>query len=411
MADKLTILAARTLSQGRVLKCDSIRGLELHGRAGGRRVWMFYYRAADGSQRRPKIGEFPALGIDAAREAARGLAAAIALGSDPSAERQALRAAPTMADLFRRYDAEHAAKKKEPQSREQDQRNWRLHVAPRVGKIKAAAFSLADARRVLEAVAVPKWEIAELARPLPDGRTHRKRQIGGPVVANRVRALLSGMLRFAEHSEVRIRPKGSNFVMDETDLNRERPRKRYVRRDEFPRIWEALAAVAVDRPRECAALWASLYTGTRVSELLSARREWLDGVTLALPDHKTDKHTGADRIVTLPRQALDLIAGLPNDGSGRLFGRGLDRFRIHDTWELIRERAGCPDVQARDIRRTFASVGRTTGLGLDQVADLLGHSGNEKVTAGYAYIFEEDRAKMVQSIADRMDAMSEGTTE
>lgn len=405
---KLTSPAARLIQAGQTLKCDVVAGLQLRGRASGKAVWMFYYRNAARVQRRPKIGDWPALQLEAAREVARVWALAVAKGEDPGADRQTTREAPDMNALFELYRVGHADTKKAELSAAEDVRNWRLHVAPRIGRIKAADLVVTDVAAVLSAVSEPRWLEVPRKYVRPGMPPVRRVKLGGPVAANRVRALISGVLTFAERSIPGgdpIRTRGTNFV-PETKLNRERARRRHISSAEFAPMSEALEHYRAEHPRHVAAIWCSLLCASRVSELLDARREWLTGNRLERPDHKTERHTGADRVIRLPRQAVDIIEGLPLDGSGLLFGAGLDRWNISKVFDKVRKRAGCPDVQPRDLRRTFASVGKTRGISLEHVGDILGHAGNEKVTAGYAYLFEDAADGMVQNVADEMDRLS-----
>lgn len=399
---KLTYLSARSLQPGEILRDDAVRGLELHGKASGK-FWFFYYRTRTGERRRPKVGEFPTLGLEEARAAAKEIAAKVASGNDPSAEWQAFREAPTMAELFAAYIADLKTRKK-PRWAEECERNWRLHVADKLGSVKAAAVTINDVKPLLDGLARVRWKEVPLTRPRIDGPKTRSVQIGGPVAANRVRTLISGVLTFAERSDINVRPKGSNFI-PETAKRRERKRRRHVTRREFPRIWQALEAIEAEHPLEVAALWATLYSGTRVSELLACRKSWLQGSTIFRPDHKTEGKSGDDRIINLPRQALDLIGRAETKGP-MLFGT-IDRWQVGRAWDKVRTAAGCRDVQPRDLRRTFASVAATTGLSLDDTAHILGHAGDTRVTAGYAYLFDEDKAAMVQSVADAMDRMAD----
>lgn len=403
MTAKLTYLAARSAQPGEILRDEIVRGLELHAKPSGK-SWFFYYRSKRGERRRPKLGEFPALGIEEARAAAREMATKVAAGNDPSAEWKAFREAPTLADVFALYAADLRAKKK-PRWVEECERNWRLHVADKLGSVKAEAVSVSDVKPLLDSLARVRWKEVPLTRPTKDGPQTRSVQIGGPVAANRVRTLISGVLTFCERSDVAVRPRGSNFI-GETAKRRERKRRRHVTRAEFPRIWKALQEHEEAHPLEVAAIWATLYSGARVSELLECRRAWLQGSTVIRPDHKTEGKTGDDRIIRLPRQALDLIARVGTK-SPQLFG-AVDRWDVGRVWDKVRTAAGCRDVQPRDLRRTFASVAATTGFSLDETAHLLGHAGDTRVTAGYAYVFDEDKHRMVQEIADTMDRLAEG---
>src|SRR6476660_4472628 len=70
----------------------AVSGLCLRLFAGGGRSWAYRYRSGDGGRaakvRTIKLGSYPALSIDAARDAAKAHAAAIAKGQDPAAIRQ-----------------------------------------------------------------------------------------------------------------------------------------------------------------------------------------------------------------------------------------------------------------------------------------------------------------------------------
>ena len=70
-------------------------GLHLRVFAGGGRSWVFRYRADGGGRaakiRSVKLGVYPAVSIDAARDAARQHAGAVAKGLDPAQLRQETR--------------------------------------------------------------------------------------------------------------------------------------------------------------------------------------------------------------------------------------------------------------------------------------------------------------------------------
>lgn len=407
MAAKLNTLAARQIAPGEVLHCDQVKGLQLWGKPTGA-MWFLYYRTP-GGRRRPKLGTYPELGIDAAREAAKAMLRRITLdGIDPSAERMAARSAVTMDALFARYLTEHAPKRTDATTIREYRLRWAKHISPKVGKVRAVDFVKADAERVLDAAAKPR-EVTKKRLYVMYGMGETKVvKTGGPVTANRVRALLSSVLTFAQLSDVLIRPAGSNF-MAETTKAPERPRRRYITSAEFQRINAALETLAPKYPAHVAAIRCTLYCATRVSELLDARRDWLDGPLLHLDKHKTARKTGAPRVIRLPRQAAEIIAALPRDKSGLLFGAGVDRFRIWGVWCEVRTLAGCPDIQPRDLRRTFASVAKTLGMNLDGIGELLGHAGDNRVTAGYAYLFEDAAQDRTQGIADEIDRLSRGS--
>lgn len=375
---KLTIEAARALAAGQPpIRCHVVKGLELHAGATGK-TWKLYYRAADGARRRPKLGDFPALSIEAARDAAKELLRRVARGDDPSAERQALRRAPTVADLWARYRAAKAQRWK-PETAEQARRAFELHILPAIGSIRVANVDSADVSRLLANVG---------AR--------------APVMANRVRAYLSGAFRLAESGALKWRPAGSNPCRDAGGFT-ERKRRRHVTPSEFPKLRDALDALAREYPRHVAAIYAILYTGSRVSELITAPTLALKGDRVELREHKTAR-TGDVRTIRLPRQVLALLESLPDDASGLLFGKGLTRHAIWSVWDRARTAAGCPDLQPRDLRRSFASAAKSRGVSLSQIGEVFDHK-SQDTTARYAWLFDDTAAGVVQDTADEIERM------
>jgi hypothetical protein len=117
--------------------------------ANGARAFVLNYIVA-GRERRTTIGQYPTWSTTAAREEARLLRRKIDSGIDPIEERMtqdaaaiALRSAPTMNDLFARYDSEHLPRKS-PRAAADDRSMWRKIVLPRLGTMKVAQITSAD---------------------------------------------------------------------------------------------------------------------------------------------------------------------------------------------------------------------------------------------------------------------------
>lgn len=93
------------------------RGLSLRVFSSGRATWTFRYRPKDGGARtRIVIGEFPNVGLAAARDRADRMRAVVSGGGDPQRELQSRREAPTLADLIERYLVERVKPKKKPRT-------------------------------------------------------------------------------------------------------------------------------------------------------------------------------------------------------------------------------------------------------------------------------------------------------
>src|SRR5215467_2617930 len=85
-------------------------GLIFRITAAGIRSWSFRFRDAAGQQPRATIGEYPAIGLRAARAAADAMRARVAAGGNPVEERREARrgaGAKTFGGLAARYVAEH----------------------------------------------------------------------------------------------------------------------------------------------------------------------------------------------------------------------------------------------------------------------------------------------------------------
>lgn len=191
---------------------ESVPGFGVRLRA-GRKTYCVRYRNAHGQARREHLGFTTVLTLEQARAQAQVFLVAVRQGQDPAAERQAMRQAPTMADLAARYLREHAEVKKKPGSLRMDRTNLRRHILPVLGASLVAAVTRAD--------------LAALQ--------HHMRATPG--AANRCLALLSTMLGLAE--QWGLRPPGSNPVRG-LQRYRERRLERFLSVEElgaWARCW------------------------------------------------------------------------------------------------------------------------------------------------------------------------------
>lgn len=356
----------RNAKPGAELWDDQVKGLHLRAFA-GRKSFYVYFRTQAGLQRKPKLGDYGVLTLAKARELARDMLVIVAEGKDPLIEREKVKQAPTMDDLWARYATDHLPKKK-PASQKQDTWTWNARVQSAMGKLKVADV---DSDHLY--------------------RLHKAISADAPVQANRVIALMSKLLNLAELWK--YRPLNSN-PCKLIQRNTERARRRYMKGEEAAKLAEILHREEASNPESVAFLYLLILSGARKGEIAAARWDWLEGNVLRLPDSKT----GA-RSVFLPTHVMPVLERLPKT-KGTITG-------IADPkkfWRRVRQEAGCSDLNMHDLRHSFASAALKAGLSLAQIGELLGHSSTQ-TTKRYAHLMEEVAQASVEATADVIERM------
>jgi integrase len=304
-----------------------------------------------GVERRPKIGDYPVISLAKAREIARDLLAVVAEGRDPVLDREKLKQAPTVAELWARFKKEKDRKK----SIAEDERLWNLYLAKPLGNMRVIDVEYDHCRKIHASL-------------------HDK-----PFQANRVMSLCSAMFNIAEKHK--LRPDGSNPTRH-VERYPEPRRKRYASADELIKLAGILAAEEKHYPASVAFIYLMVLTGARKSEVARAKWSQVQDNKITLTVHKTDG-TGEDRTIYLAPHAMAVLNSLPKN-TKTITGMTSPR----KFWERVRVEAGCPDLQLRDLRRSFASVALKAGVGLEQVGGLLGHA-SYQTTKIYALLMED----------------------
>lgn len=376
MTTKLTPATARAAQPGDLLHDHEVVGLQLRVTR-ERSSWYLYYRTRDKRQRKPKLGDFPEMSLARAREIARGLKQRVAAGEDPSGHWKTLRQAPTVADLAAEYIERHARPNKAPKSVREDQAMLRVHILPGLGAMRVDDVTADDVERFLADVNARRYAA-------PNPRHAGKRD--APVMANQCRALLQTMFNLAA-DRYGLRTKALGNPVDGVKRYRVDKRRRLAGPDELQRLATMIRELHEETPAHAAALVTLFVTGARPSEIEQAKRSAYAPGRITLTEHKTFRTIGA-KVIPLPPIADALISRIAppaSEPNARLFGR----IALRRIWERLREAAGCPDLQLRDLRRTFASY----ALGqvpLDAIGSLFGHT-NVQTTRGYAWLMDDAR--------------------
>lgn len=195
----------------------------------------FYVRKViDGQSRRVRLGAFPDLSVENARNKALEVKSAIAKGENPYETHQRRKSEPTFAEFFEEYMQRHAIPHKKPASRQNDRSNFNCYLRESLGNRKLSSIGRADIERL-----------------------HRSIGEDTPYAANRVLGLVKAM--YTKAGEWKLTA-GENPATNILPF-KEQSRERFLRGDEFPRLFAALDEEPNADMRDYVLL--SLYTGAR----------------------------------------------------------------------------------------------------------------------------------------------------
>lgn len=365
MAERLTeqlIRSAQPAPGRQTFLWDAqIAGFGLRITPAGAKSFITQHRV-NGQTRRVTIGSHPDWTVQAAREAARELKREMDQGRDPNADRDMARTAPSMTELWRRYEAE-ALCRKAPRSQVDELIMWNKIIEPRLGRRKVQ-----DVRRE-DVDDLHRWVTAER-------RT--------PVRANRTVEVLRRMFNLA----IRWSWRPDNPAIG-IQRNPEEKRHRYLTPDEIGRLMAALDG----HPEQASAnaLRLLLLTGARRGEVLAAT--WamfdLDAGVWTKPAAFT-KQRRLHR-VPLSSPALSVLRTLRAQADGDYVFPGAAGGPLLDvkrTWAAVCKSAGITDCRIHDLRHAFASILASSGASLPVIGRMLGHT-QASTTSRYAHLFDE----------------------
>lgn len=302
-------------------------GFGLRVTSTGHRSWQIMYRTG-GKRKRLSLGDWPALPLKLAREAAAQALKQIGEGQDPSRQRTAITGgAVTVDHLAKSYLERHARRNKK--SWQADEGMIRREIIPAWGRRSAEGIARRDVIEIVESVA---------AR-------------GHPYAANRLLALIRKM--FAWGCEVDL--VDSNPGRGVTAPHRETARERFLNDSEIADLWSAWT----QQGWPFGALFKLLLlTGQSRSDIASMRLEDIQFQSRVWTPPGARSHGGHNHELPLSDFALELLAALPRSKSGLVFPAGPRATRpvtgYSNAVAKSRRLSGVEGWQLRDLRRTAA---------------------------------------------------------
>ena len=193
-----------------------------------------------------------------------------------------------------------------------------------------------------------------------------------------------------------------------------RPGTRFLDPSEFRTLWLWLEA-RDERSGLAPALRLIMATGQRVEEILRLDVSSFDrGAETA---SWTRTKNGLPHSIPLPRQAIDILAGLPVNKHGLFFPHQRDPSKPkvpQGMKELIarflEDHPEVPKFTAKDMRRTFKTLGASAGIAKDDLDRLQNHSRRDVSSVHYnKWSYMPEKRAAMSKWAAHLDLILDGT--
>jgi integrase len=339
---------------------SNCKGLMLETRSTGGKTFYLRYQDARGKTRQLKLADERDISYVQAKQLADKHRNSIAMGLDPSEEKQSLKQAPSVAQFIHQSYLPFVQGYK---------RSWKCdlsllknHVEPVWGK------------KYLDQVT--KSDVVALFAG------HRKTYTPGS--CNRLLILIRFMFTLA----LRWETPGlkSNPAKDHPLLKEQNQRERFLSEPDAQALFVAIKQSV--NPMLQHIIPILILTGARKREVLDARWEDIDFEHKSWRIHTTK--SGQPRYVPLSDGAIAVLDALPRDGEWIFPNEdtGKPYSSIYASWHTARTRAGLADVRVHDLRHSFASFLVNAGRSIYEVQRLLGHA-HIRTTQRYAHLSKD----------------------
>ena len=364
---------------GRIYVHDgSEKGLSVYVTPNGA-VTFFVRKRINGRDERIVIGRFPDISIEQARQKAMEIKSQVALGKDPSEDKKRLRAEITFGEMFQEYMERYSKKQK---------RSWKFDERE-VNKFCSHWLTR-------KASHISRQEVQILHERVHDNN--------GLYQANRILERISAIYNRA----IRWGWEGTNPARGVKKF-KEKSRDRFLKRDEMPRFFAALAEDENEIVRDY--ILISLLTGARKSNVLAMRwneinfemQEWRIPETKNGDSHTVPLSEQAIEILERRRTATNSLFVFPSNSKT---GHYADPKRA---WERILKRANIADLRIHDLRRTLGSWMAATGTTTAIIGKTLAHKSVQATKIYERLDLDPVRASVNRATDAIMDSVNNAT--
>ena len=336
---------------------STVKGFGLYVTKAGSKSFVLSYRSPDKVKHTVMLAKVGELSLLEARQRAMKEKVAMRDGesSGIAAKRQAIKEAPTFADLWQRFLDDFVPQRLalgrfSKKSLSDYSKIARLYLLPVLGALKVKDVSRSDVERAA------------------------KKAVKYPVQRNRMLAVASRLFSLAEYWE--MRGQNSNPAKG-IERAKENARDRVLSVTELQALSMALDSLERQHPFEVVAIKTAAFTGLRISECLAMRWENIDleSGRAILPKTKTGR-----RVISLAGPVRDMLQALPRlNGSPWAFNSSRDGVpatyrQTCAVFGIAGNKAGLDDVRLHDLRRTVATHLAARGVNAFVLRDVLGHA-------------------------------------
>lgn len=396
---KITKEAVTKLAEGDYIRDSDIKGFTAVKNRDGTVTFKFQYRhRADRKEYKPRIGAYPSVSVEFARQTARQWAGLVATGQHPVVRAEPLpEPAPVQSnsvrDLGDLWLDVYCPSNKCKSSISQDRAMLEKHIYPRFGELAVTSLRRLDIQQFHDSAVTKPVRVLNSR----SGEVEVK-QVLAPVAANRTVVLLKSMLNWAN-------------LLDEDDttprwgLDGKNPARKIVMFDErerhYPFSDEETDAIA-DKLTEyeltrrfdikyIQAIRLIALLGVRKEQVIELRYPNIRGEQIVWGDTKTTKSGSGDyeyRDITAPvRAILTAMEAERVEGNDHVFPLGKDGhiWGVKHVWDALIEDCNLrkliveydPDkptvARVHDLRHFFGDVSHDAGLSERKIMRLMGH--------------------------------------